>query len=167
MKRANATPAPELPTRRSSWIFDFTFHVDHVSRSISEPRVHVGAMDGRVAAGRPAGSHLQKRGVVHVADENGCRAMPGGCTCAWQRRQRFGSLSTSIFRLMEPCGLWQTVQPSRMASCSKTNGRVCSRWHCAQLSFCRAMASPPFGLKMSPPCGSWHCTQLMCPSMTG
>jgi hypothetical protein len=35
------------------------------------------------------------------------------------------------------------VQPSRSASCSKTNGRVCSRWHGAQLSSCRAMASPP------------------------
>ena len=43
---------------------------------------------------------------------------------------------------MLPCGLWQTVQPSRIAGCSKTKGRVCSRWHWAQVSLRRAMASP-------------------------
>ena len=41
-----------------------------VSRSIPEPGIHIGAVDGRVASGRPTGSHLQQLGVVRIADVN-------------------------------------------------------------------------------------------------
>jgi hypothetical protein len=71
------------------------------------------------------------------------------------------SRTVSILGLMEPCGLWQLAQPSRMAACSKMTGLVCSRWHWAQLSFKRDIASPPAGFMISWPCGSWHWTQFI------
>ena len=45
------------------------------------------------------------------------RRMP---CCVWHRRQRFASRTANSFELTEPCGMWQMVQPSRRASCSKT-----------------------------------------------
>ena len=39
-------------------------------RSISQSRIHVGTVNRRVTAGVPAGSHLQKRRVIRVADIN-------------------------------------------------------------------------------------------------
>ena len=44
--------------------------------SITEPGIHVGAVNGRVATGRPAGSHLEKLAVIRVPNINasGCHA---------------------------------------------------------------------------------------------
>jgi hypothetical protein len=45
--------------------------------------------------------------------------------CAWHFKHRLALRAVSIFALTVPCGLWQVVQPSRSASCSKANG---PRW---------------------------------------
>lgn len=38
--------------------------------SISQPRVHIGAMDGGMAPRSPTGSDTQKSGMVGIADVN-------------------------------------------------------------------------------------------------
>lgn len=54
--------------RSSSVLFisRITFHA-----LVSEPWVHIGTVDRRVAARRPTGTHLQEGSMIRVADQNG------------------------------------------------------------------------------------------------
>ena len=90
-------------------------------------------MNGLVAAGGPAGALLQTARCGR-SRRSGCRR-PGLCW-KWHLRQRLASRSVSSLALTLPCGVWQVVQPSRMASCSNTYGPRWAGWHWRQFSSC-------------------------------
>ena len=75
-------------------------------RSISQPRIHVGTVNRRVTAGIPAGSHLQKRREVRVANVNvpsrNIRALHLRVAAQAKIQGRF---RRAFFWLIEPCGL--------------------------------------------------------------
>ena len=54
--------------------------------------------------------------------------VPAGWLWKWHFRHSVWLRSVSIFWFGEPCGLWQEVQPSRVASCSKIHGPRCWVW---------------------------------------
>ncbi len=155
-----AAASAELSPRLPGHTLLVAFITHHVSRFTHPASRRIGSLLACVhpntATGHPHSTHARRCGIPTTSRRpcgdssygrccryrHGPEATLGPWTCAWHLRQRLRSRWISSLALMLPCGLWQAVQPSRSAGCSKTKGRVCSRWHWAQVSFRRAIARP-------------------------
>ena len=103
-------------------------------------------------------SHGDATGVIAAADENAARQYRTwglGMTAQTQ----VGIRDFQHLQSIDPCGLWQAVQPSRSAGCSNTNG-PCLLTMALRAVFIQARHGQPASrFHDVEPVKSWYCTE--------